>query len=71
VKTFRRLRDEADFARAEPQRLRVIEAGTQSRIEDLAAGSPLGKHAADELRIMNALYPDKEPAPGQKLKIVE
>ena len=71
VKTFRRLRDETDFARAEPQRLRIVEAGPQTRIEDLARGSPLGKYAVQELRLMNALFPDKQPVPGQKLKIVE
>ena len=71
VKTFRRLRDETDFARAEPPRLRIVEAGPQTRIEDLARGSPLGKYAVQELRLMNALFPDKQPVPGQKLKIVE
>jgi predicted Zn-dependent protease len=71
IKTFRRLRNESDFAGAEPERIRIIDAGPESRIEDLAQGSPLGKYALQELRLMNALYPDKEPTPGQKLKIVE
>lgn len=70
IKTFRRLKDN-EFARAEPQRLQVIEAGAQSRVEDLAQESPLGKHAVEKLRLLNDLYPDKEPVAGQKLKIVE
>ena len=69
VKTFRRLRDN-EYAAAEPERIRVIQAGPDTQIEQLAQKSP-GKYAAEELRLLNGLYPDKEPTPGQKLKVVE
>jgi predicted Zn-dependent protease len=70
VKTFRRLRDN-EFTAAEPDRLRLIQAGPNTRITQLAQQSPIKKYPAEELRLLNDLYPDKEPTPGQKLKIVE
>ena len=69
VKTFRRIKDN-EFNLAEPDRIRVIRATSDTRIEDLAAKSPLPKHAAEQLRILNDLYPDKEPVAGQLLKVV-
>ena len=70
VKTFRRLRDN-EFTAAEPDRIRVIQAGSQTNIAQLARKSPIKKYPAEQLRLLNDLYPDKEPTPGQKLKIVE
>jgi predicted Zn-dependent protease len=70
IKTFRRLKDN-EFALAEPDRLRIIQAGAQTRIEDLAKSSPIKKFPVERLRLLNDLYPDKEPVAGQKLKIVE
>jgi predicted Zn-dependent protease len=70
IKTFRRLRDN-EFAAAEPARIRVIQAGPDTRIEELAQKSPNTKYRAEELRLLNDLYPDKEPTPGQMLKTVE
>lgn len=70
IKTFRRLRD-TEFAAAEPQRVRVIQAGPDTRIEDLAQKSPNTRYPIEELRLLNGLYPDREPAPGQQLKVVE
>jgi len=70
IKTFRRLRDD-EFARAEPDRLSLVKAGPQTSIAELARNSPLQKYPAERLRLLNDLYPDKEPAPGQWLKVVE
>jgi predicted Zn-dependent protease len=70
IKTFRRLRDN-EFAAAEPARIRVIQAGPDTRIEELAQKSPNTKYRSEELRLLNDLYPDKEPTPGQMLKTVE
>ncbi len=33
--------------------------------------SPLGKFAENHLRVINGLYPSREPVAGQSLKIVE
>ncbi len=38
---------------------------------DLAKSSPIPKYPLEYLRLLNDLYPDKEPEPGQWLKIVE
>ena len=70
VKTFRRLKDN-EFTVAEPDRIRVIQATRQTNIEQLAQKSPIKKYPAERLRLLNDLYPDKEPTPGQKLKVVE
>ena len=70
IKTFRRLR-ENEFELAEPDRIRLIKATTATRIEQLAAGSPIQKYPAERLRLLNDLYPDREPVPGQWLKVVD
>ena len=70
VKTFRRLRDN-EFTAAEPDRIRVVKAGPNTRIAQLAQKSPIKKYPAERLRLLNDLYPDKEPVPGQQLKVVE
>jgi predicted Zn-dependent protease len=70
IKTFRRLKDN-EFAQAEPDRLRLMKATADTRIADLARKSPLPKNPAERLRLLNDLYPDKEPVAGQWLKIVE
>jgi predicted Zn-dependent protease len=70
IKTFRRLRDN-EFALAEPDRIRLIKATPQTRIEQLARSSPIPKYPAERLRLLNDLYPDREPTPGQDLKVVD
>jgi predicted Zn-dependent protease len=70
VKTFRRLRD-SEFDLAEPRRIALIKAGPQTRIEALAAKSPIEKYPAERLRLLNDLYPDREPQPGRWLKVVD
>jgi predicted Zn-dependent protease len=70
VKTFRRLRDN-EFQQAEPDRLQVIRAAPGTTIARLAQASPIKKYPAERLRLLNDLYPDKEPVAGQKLKVVE
>jgi len=70
IKTFRRLRDN-EFKLAEPSRIRLIKASPQTRIAALAGTSPIEKYPTERLRLLNDLYPDKEPTPGQWLKVVE
>jgi predicted Zn-dependent protease len=70
TKTFRRLRSN-EYALAEPYKIRIIRADANTRIADLAKASPLKEYAAETLRLLNNLYPDKEPQPGQLLKIVQ
>jgi predicted Zn-dependent protease len=70
IKTFRRLKSN-EFPLAEPYKVKVIRADSNTRIADLAKASPLKEYPAEMLRLMNNLYPDKEPQAGQLLKIVE
>lgn len=70
IKTFRRLRDN-ELKLAEPNRIRLIKASPQTRIAALAAASPIEKYPVERLRLLNDLYPNKEPTPGQWLKVVE
>jgi predicted Zn-dependent protease len=70
IKTFRRLR-ENEFKFAEPNRIRLVRAGPGTRIETLAARSPIEKYPVERLRLLNDLYPDREPAPGTWLKVVQ
>lgn len=60
---------EREMARA--LRIAVIEAGTGTRFADLARRSPLRHHPVEQLRLLNQLYPDGEPAAGTKIKIIE
>ena len=39
--------------------------------EQLAKSSPITKYPTERLRLLNDLYPDKEPVAGQKLKVVQ
>jgi len=70
IKTFRRLRDN-ELRLAEPNRIKLVKAAPGASIEQLAAVSPIEKYPAERLRLLNDLYPDKQPTPGQWLKVVE
>jgi predicted Zn-dependent protease len=70
VKTFRRLRDN-EFPQAEPDRIRVVRATERTTMEQLAKSSPIKKYPLERLRLLNDLYPNKQPVAGQKLKVVE
>jgi predicted Zn-dependent protease len=69
VKTFRRLKDN-EFVLAEPTRVQLQKATPQTRIEALAQASPIRPYPAEQLRLLNDLYPSREPAAGQTLKVV-
>lgn len=70
IKTFRRLK-QSELPAAEPYKIKVITATADTRIADLAKNSPIEKYPEQMLRLLNDLYPDKEPKPGQLVKIVE
>ena len=70
IKTFRRLRDN-ELRLAEPDRITLVKVVPGMRIEDLAQGSPIARYPSERLRLLNDLYPDKQPVPGEWLKVVE
>ncbi len=60
----------AEKSTARPYEVKVITARPGMTMASLARQSPLGRDAESQLRLMNNLYPDGEPRPGQSLKIV-
>jgi predicted Zn-dependent protease len=54
-----------------PRTLQTIIAKPGTSFSELARASALDKYAEAQLRLINALYPEGEPAPGQKLKVVQ
>jgi len=56
---------------ARPLRLTTIQAGTDTRFSELAGNSPLETFPEEQLRLINAMYPQGEPQPGMLLKVVK
>jgi predicted Zn-dependent protease len=67
--TFRRLK-EAEFALAEPDRLKVVKAAPGTTLAGLAKNSPLKTYAEETLRLYNGFYPKGEPEAGSLVKTV-
>jgi predicted Zn-dependent protease len=61
----------SEFPLAEPYVIRTITADANTRMADLAKESPLTKYAEAQLRLINDLYPKKEPKAGDPVKIIE
>ncbi|OZA22213.1 MAG: peptidase M48 Ste24p, partial [Hydrogenophilales bacterium 17-61-9] len=61
----------AEKLAARPYVLKLVTAQPGTTMAALARQSPLGDAAESQLRLMNALYPRGEPAPGRLLKIVQ
>lgn len=70
VHSLRGLRED-EKALASERRIRLIRARSGDTFTSLAEQTPLTNYAADQLRLLNGLYPDGEPEPGQLIKIVE
>lgn len=60
--------DERNLVR--PRVIGLVRVADGQTIDYFAARSALGHHAAEQIRLLNGLYPDGEPQPGQLLKIV-
>lgn len=61
--------DEAKLAEA--RRIKVIKAKEGDTFEKYAKSSPLTSYAADQLRLINGLFPDGQPTPGEYVKIIQ
>ncbi len=69
VRSFHALSpEERELARA--QRIQVIRATAGTRFADLARNSPIPNHPEAQLRLINGYYPEGEPRPGERIKIV-
>ena len=60
-----------DFEAAKPLQLKVVRASPGTTMASLAARSDLPNYPEDELRVINGLYPQGEPEPGQLIKIID
>ena len=60
--------DERDLV--QPRVIHLVRVEEGQTIDYFAARSSLGHHAAEQIRLLNGLYPDGEPQPGQLIKIV-
>ena len=62
---------EAEKILAEGRRIGLTRAKAGDTFASLARSSPIKDYAEDQLRLLNGMYPDGEPAPGQLIKIVQ
>jgi predicted Zn-dependent protease len=70
AETLRALKP-SEFPLAEPYRVKVIKAKDGTNMDGYAADMPEARFKKETLELINALYPNKKPAPGQLFKIVE
>jgi len=70
IKSMRQLKsNEAKLAK--PKNIRVIRAKRGDTFAKLARISDIQNHPVEQLRLLNGMYPDGEPIPGQLIKIVQ
>ena len=70
IKTFRRMRQN-EYPLAEPNTIKLVRATSGMRVEDLASVSKIDQYPVEEIRLLNDLYPDKQPNAGELVKIVQ
>jgi predicted Zn-dependent protease len=73
LSTFTTLRSlkPSEFPLAEPYRIDLVKAQTGTKMEELAKDSPIKKYPVQTLRLINDLYPNKDPQPGRIVKVVD
>lgn len=62
---------EQERALAKPLRVDTVVADADTRFATLASQSPLETFPEEQLRLINAMYPQGEPQPGTILKIIK
>lgn len=70
AETTRPLRP-AEYALAEPYRLRILRATDKTRLAEYAERIPSQKYQREELELINAVYPNKPLPVGEYIKVVE
>lgn len=70
VNSLRKLKS-SEHTLAESRKIKLITAKKGDTFAKLAKNSPLSSHPEEQLRLLNGMYPDGEPVPGQAIKIVE
>jgi predicted Zn-dependent protease len=49
----------------------VVKATDKTRLPDYAADMPEAKFKEETLELINAMYPNKKPKPGELFKVIE
>ncbi len=70
ISTLRSLRA-SEFPLAEPYRIKVVKATDKTNLSDYASDMPEDKFKRETLELINAMYPNRKPKPGELFKIVE
>jgi predicted Zn-dependent protease len=70
IQTMRHLKP-SEYPLAQPYRLKVMQATEKTKIEDYVQNMPVEKFKKEELELLNGLYPNREPKPGDMIKVVE
>ncbi|MGH1537080.1 MAG: M48 family metalloprotease [Gammaproteobacteria bacterium] len=70
IKSMRQLKS-AERKLAKPKNIKLVRAKSGDTFAKLAKKSDLANHAVEQLRLLNGMYPDGEPKPGQLVKIVQ
>jgi predicted Zn-dependent protease len=61
----------AEYALAEPYRLKILRATDKTRLADYARDIPAEKYHKAELELINGVYPDKPLPVGEYIKVVQ
>ena len=70
IQTLRNIKP-SEFPLAQPYRIKIIQATDQTRLATYAKDVPVEKYKKEELELLNGLYPNREPKPGDFIKVVE
>jgi len=70
ISTLRSLKP-SEFPLAEPYRIKVIQADAATKLDDYAKSVPVEQFKKEELLLLNGLYPNKSPQPGDYVKVIE
>ena len=70
IKSMRQLK-RSEKKLAKPKNIKLVRAKSGDTFAKLAKQSDIQNHPVEQLRLLNGMYPDGEPKPGQLIKIVQ
>lgn len=70
VQSVRKLKSD-ERRLASSKKIKVVRAKSGDTFSRLARGLNLEQHGEENLRLLNGMYPDGEPEPGQLIKIIQ
>ena len=70
IKSLRKLK-RSEVKLAKPKHIKLVRVKAGDTFVSLAKKSDLSNHPVEQLRLLNGMYPDGEPKPGQLIKIVQ